>query len=350
MVVIGVDVHKRTHTFVAADQTGRQLGQLTVRADRAGHTKAIRWARDRFDTDLIWGIEDCRQMSTRLEIALLDAGQPVVRVPSKLSADGRRSGRARGKSDPIDALAVARVVLREPDLPAATHDEDARQLRLLVQHRDDQVKHRTRLINKIRWHLHLIDPALDPKPRSMDRAKTHRQLTTQLADRPGYDARLARELLDDIIVLTHRIKTLEAEIEHLVIAQAPALLDIPGCGPLTAGKIIGQTAGITRFASEAKYAMYAGIAPIPVWSGASNGRVRLSKSGDRKLNSAIHQIALTQIGRDGLGKTYYQKRRTAGDTKKAALRALKRRLIRIIFNTLTNTTRPAHHTQHHAAA
>src|SRR5215213_9885409 len=107
-------------------------------------------------------VEDCRHVSTRLERALLDAGQSVVWVPAKLMAQTRASARTRGKSDPIDALAVARAVLREPDLPVASHDEASRELKLLVDRRDDLVKERTAMMNRFRWHLHRIDPSLDP--------------------------------------------------------------------------------------------------------------------------------------------------------------------------------------------
>jgi transposase len=118
MVVVGADVHKRKHTFVAVDEVGRKLGEKTVEATTAGHTAVIMWAREQFGTALIWGIEDCRNMSARLERDLLSAGQQVVRVPTKLMAQVRKSARIRGKSDPIDAEAVARAVLREPELPS----------------------------------------------------------------------------------------------------------------------------------------------------------------------------------------------------------------------------------------
>jgi transposase len=338
MVVVGADVHKRTHTFVAVDDAGRKLGELTVKADTAGHDKAVRWVQREFGAGagVKWGIEDCRHLSARLEIDLLDAGQTVVRVPPKMMAEQRRTARTRGKSDPIDALAVARAVLREPGLPEASHDEASRELKLLVDHRDDLIAQRTQVINRLRWHLHRIDPGLDPAPKSLKRATARAQLTEILAGRPGIDVRLARELLADIGAVTALVNTLEKEITTLAAVQAPALLELPGCGALTAAKIVGETAGITRFAHEAKYAMHAGVAPIPVWSGRTKGRVRLNKSGNRQLNAALHRIAVTQIRLGGLGKTYYDKRIAAGDTKTEALRCLKRRLARIVFNTLKN--------------
>lgn len=105
MVVVGVDAHKATHTLVAVDVVGRKLDELTVRATTAGHLKALDWARSLDDSDLVWGIEDCRSLTLRLERDLLDAGQRVVRVPPQLMARTRASARTRGKSDPIDALA-----------------------------------------------------------------------------------------------------------------------------------------------------------------------------------------------------------------------------------------------------
>ena len=185
MVVLGADVHKRTHTFVAVDGVGRQLGQLTVSADGKGHDRALRWARQQFPGERTWGIEDCRHLSARLERDLLSGAERVVRVPPKLMAQTRASARTRGKSDPIDALAVARAVLREPDLPVAAHDETSRELKLLVDRREDLVGERTRMVNRFRWHLHELDPQLDRSVRSLDRAKTRVVLAEQLSHFDG---------------------------------------------------------------------------------------------------------------------------------------------------------------------
>lgn len=353
MVVVGSDVHKRRHTFVAVDEAGRKLGELTVKAVAKGHDKAICWARERFGADLLWAIEDCRHLSARLELDLLDAGERVVRVPPKMMAEQRRTARTRGKSDPIDALAVARAAQREPDLPVATHDEASRELKLLVDRREDLVGERTRMMNRLRWHLHRIapgDPAADPAPKALAIAKTRRRLAEWLTDKDGIDARLARDILADIDRISPAINDLEREIAGLVRAQAPKLLELPGCAELTAAKIVGETAGIDRFASDAKFAMHAGVAPIPVWSGRTKGRVRVNKSGNRQLNAALHRIAVTQIRLGGLGKAYYDKRIAAGDTSTEAIRALKRRLARVVFNTLQNNPSTRSATQLPAAA
>lgn len=334
-------MHKRTHTFVAVDEVGRRLGEVTVSADAKGHAKALRWARQQFVGERIWGIEDCRHLSARLERDLLGGGERVVRVPPKLMAQSRASARTRGKSDPIDALAVARAVLREPDLPVAAHDECSRELRLLVDRREDLVGERTRMVNRFRWHLHELDPHLDPSPKSLNRAKTRVEFAEQLGRHDGLVAELARDILADIDRITETINALERRISHRVEEQAAGLIGLPGCAALTAAKIIGETAGVGRFRSEACYARHAGVAPIPVWSGNTAGRVRMSRAGNRQLNAALHRIAVTQIRLDGAGRRYYRKRLMTGDSPTEALRCLKRRLARVVFHILITDVQPA---------
>lgn len=322
MVVIGVDSHKRTHTVVATDGTGRKLAEKTVIATPAGHLELVRWAA-RF-TERRWALEDCRHLSRRLSSDLLMAGESVVRVPPKLMAGARRSSREPGKSDPIDALAVARAALRE-DLPVATLDGPDREIRLLVDHRDDLVAERTRAQNRLRWHLHELDPGNEPVARGLDRAIVLTALETRLVEAPGTVGRIARELVVRIRELTVTINALEREIAHLVQDLAPSLLALTGCGPLTAAKLIGETGGVGRFRSRAAFARHNGSAPLPVWS-SNTERHRLSRTGNRQLNVALHRIAITQLQREGPGKTYLEHRRAQGDTKPEAIRALRRRI------------------------
>lgn len=340
VIVIGADVHKGTHTFVAVDAVGRKLSEKTVRATTAGHDAALRWARRELPGELRWGIEDCRHLSARLERDLLAAGQDVVRVPPKLMAQTRASSRERGKSDPIDALAVARAVLREPDLPVASHDESTRELKLLVDRREDLVSERTRQINRLRWHLHELDPEFDVPTKGFAIGKQRRRVSAWLDARSGLIAELARDILADIDTGSSRIDELEKRITALIEDRYPHLLTIPGCGPLTAAKIAGETANIDRFRSEACFAMNAGVAPLPVWSGNTRGRVRMSRSGNRQLNAALHRIAVTQIRLDSLGRVYYRKRLDHGGSTVEALRCLKRRLCRIVFHALHADQQP----------
>lgn len=210
---------------------------------------------------------------------------------------------------------------------------------------------RTAAVNRLRWHLlHRIDPSLDPAPKSLNLKTTRERLADLLDGVPGIDARLARELLADIATLTERANALEKEIAALVQVRAPALPEIPGCGQLTAAKLYGETAGVSRFADEAKFAMHAGVAPIPVWSGSTRGRVRLNKTGNRQINTALHRIAITQIQRDGPSRAYYDKRLAAGNSTTEAPRCLKRRLARVVFNTLKNNPSTTAAPLHAAAA
>ncbi|MDN5746590.1 MAG: IS110 family transposase [Nocardioidaceae bacterium] len=336
MVVVGADVHKRTHTFVAVDAVGKQVGQVTVEAVTAGHHKALAWARERFGEEIVWAIEDCRHLSARLERDLLTSGQHVVRVPPKMMAEQRRVARTRGKSDPIDALAVARAYLREPSLPVASHDEASRELKLLVDRRETLVAQRTATINSLLWRVHELDPARAPKARSLDLAKHQQALRAWLTTLEGVVAELALDELDDIIATTARAKTYEKRIAALTEQAAPTLLAMPGCGALTAAKLVGESAGAARFHSEAAFARHAGVAPIPVWSGNTAGRVRMTRSGNRQLNAALHRIAITQVRLESsLGKTYYEKKKAEGMSNREALRCLKRRLARVVFHHLT---------------
>lgn len=333
MVVIGADLHKRSHTLVAVDESGRRLAEKTASANPAGHLELRRWLGQWPERTI--ALEDCRHLSRTFERDLLRAGERVVRVPPKLMAGARRSTREPGKSDPIDALAVARAALREPDLPVATLDGPEREVRLLVDHREDLVASRTRDQNRLRWHLHELMPGEEPAPRALDRAHVLAELERRLAGQSGTVARLARDLVARIRQLTLAIDGLEREIGRLVRDLAPSLLALTGCGPLTAAKLVGEAAGISRFRSKAAFARHNGSAPVPVWSG-NAVRYRLSRGGNRQLNVALHRIAITQLQRPGPGQAYIEHRRSAGDTKTEAIRALRRRISDEVFRRMRN--------------
>lgn len=243
MVVVGTDVHKRTRTFVAVDEVGRKLAENVVPATTAGHHDAAVWVRTRFGCDVRWGIEDSRHLSARLERDLPTSGQQVVRVPPKLVAQTRACARTRGKSDPIDASAVARAVMREPDLTVASHDEVSRKLKLLVDRREDPVGQRSSAINRLLWRGHDLDPAHARRADSLDRAKPRRSLGAWLATQSGRVAELARDVLAEINRLTEQINTLAARICDRVSLAAPALLSMPGCGELTAARLSARPLG-----------------------------------------------------------------------------------------------------------
>ena len=236
MVVIGIDAHKRTHTAVICDQHGRELARRTVGTSSGDYFKLLGWARTH-GRKRLWAVEDCRHLSRRLERDLLSAGERIVWVPPKLMANTRDGGRSYGKSDAIDALSVARAALREPNLPQAGLDGQERELRLLVDHREDLVGERTRAINRLRWHLHELDPALERNAGRLSR-RSLQKLASSLEGWEGIVARLARELVERCIELGIQIVALEREIAVHVETCAPALLSICGCGTLTAAKIV----------------------------------------------------------------------------------------------------------------
>src|SRR6266542_4182023 len=322
LVVIGVDAHKRTHTMVATDGVGRRLAETTVEATSDGHLRALEWA-----------VEDCRHLTRTLESDLLRAGEELVRVPTKMMSGARRAAREAGKYDPIDALAVARAAWREPDLPVARLAGPERELRLLVDHRDDLVRERTRIQSRIRWHLHEIDPCLHVRLRGLRSQRVIDCLLEQLADRKGTIVEIVREQLARVRELNQRALELERQIMLLLVRLAPSLLTIPGCGALTAAKIVGETAGAARFRTKAAYARWNGTAPQPVWTG-NQARYRLARTGNRQVNSALHRIAVTQARELTLGRCYFERRIAQGNSRKEALRLLRRRLSDVVYRTL----------------
>jgi transposase len=134
MIVLGADTHKRSHTIAAVSAaTGELMGEQTVQVGAKGFAALVVWARG-LSSERVWALEDCRHVSGSFERFLIERGERVVRVPTTLMADSRRGARGRGKSDSIDAIAVARAALREglDALPAAQLQGPELDLRLLV--------------------------------------------------------------------------------------------------------------------------------------------------------------------------------------------------------------------------
>ncbi len=335
MVVLGTDAHKWSHTVVAVDEAGAEIGSMTVAATPQGHLRLVKWAANW--PQRRWAIEDCRTLSRRLESDLLRAGELAVRVPPKLMAGARRSARTRGKSDPIDALAVARAALREPDLPVARLDGPSREIRLQVDYRESLIKDRTAAQNRLRWRLHELEPGYDPPPGSLNRYKTLDHIDQLLGAHTSMVATLGRREVTRIRELTREANQLERDVTHRVTQLVPSLLEIPGCGALSAAKLVGEAADITRFKSRDAYAMWAGTAPIPVWS-ANNQRFRLNRGGNRQTNAALHRIAITQLRIHPDAQAFIKRRLETGSTKREALRLLKRKLANVVYRTLIADT------------
>lgn len=175
-------------------------------------------------------------------------------------------------------------------------------------------------------------------PKALNRWVVLDDIDQRLAAVDGLVADIAAELVDRIRNLTKRINELEGEIAKTVRHLAPTLLTLAGCGLLSAAKIVAEVAGVDRFKSRAAFARWNGSAPIPVWTGSE--RFRLNRGGNRQVNAALHRITITQwrgVGDDG--RAYILWRLEKGDTKTAAMRALRRRISDEVFkaSTLTST-------------
>jgi transposase len=251
MIVIGVDALKRTQTLVALEAgTGELLGQRTVLASDAGALEALRFGHA-LDEERVWAIEECRHVSGRFEQALIAAGEQVIRIPPALTSTARRAARTPGKSDPIDATAHCPGALREgvDSFPEAFLDEQAMDIRLLCDYRDQLITERVQLINRLRWHLLAIAPELEA------------QLSPAALDGPP-----------------------SAPVWP---PSSAASLRAPSCGSPKRCSPASRRSAARRFATEAAFARHAGTAPIPASSG-NTSRHRLHRNGDRELNRAIH--------------------------------------------------------------
>jgi transposase len=336
MIVLGADMHKISHTLGAvAAGTGELLGDRTVDVGARGFATALGWARG-MGGERVWALEDCRHVYGAFERFLLARGERVVRVPTRLMAGERRAGSDRGKSDRIDAIAVARAALREgvERLPVAELAGVELDIRLLIDHRERLVGTRTALNNDLLWHLHDLWPEQTFPGSALLSKKWATRIARRLA-RAEQTARvrIARDELRHMRELSVTIDALETEIAQLVAQVAPQLLAEPGFGALTAGKLIGEIAGAHRFASDAKLARAGGIAPIPVSSGKTN-RHRLDRGGNRQINTAIHRVAVTRLRCHPETRAYIARKRSEGKSTTEAIRCLKRHLARRIWHLL----------------
>src|SRR3954464_10104684 len=235
MIVIGADTHKRSHTLAAVDEgAGRAIGRGAAPAAPRPVGELLRGARG-VDGERVWALEDCRHVSGSLERFLLARGGRGGCVPPKLMAGGRETTREPGKSDRIDAVAVARAAIREglETLPVAQLAGAELDIRLLVDHRDRLVKQRTALINDLRWQLHDLWPELEIPLRALAGQRWQQRLARRLARaEQSARVRVARDELIRVRELTRAITSLEHELAALVVAFAPRLAADPGCGTL----------------------------------------------------------------------------------------------------------------------
>jgi len=263
---------------------------------------------------------------------LLAAGEAALEVPPQLSHRERLRTRRAGKSDPGDALAIARVTQREADLPPVRLADSSREIQLLVEAREDLVAEATRARNRLHSDLVVLVPGYSAAAANLVAEKHRRTAAKLLRKLAGVHAELARERLARLGRLTGEVAELERRIERSVAGHP--LRSLPGAGPLVTAKLIGEVGDIRRFRSADAFAMLAGVAPIPASSGQVS-RMRLNRGGNRQLNRALWCIAFSQARTHEPARLFMARKRTEGKSWREAMRALKRHLARIVFRLLS---------------
>jgi len=329
VIAVGIDTHKESLAICAVDDLGRQLGELSVRNSPQGFRRLERFLAGLPSPRRV-GIEGAGGLGAPVAHALAAAGEEVVEVPARLTARQRRRLRRLGKSDPADALAIARVVVSEQDLPAAIHGELTTDLKVLCNYRAQMLGERTRQSNRLHADLAALSPGYGAQLPAFDSAVRQRRAATLLAAQGGVRARLAERRLARILAITLEIDALEGQITALVGSCGTRLTAICGIGSLTAARLLAECGDARRFRSAAAFAMAAGVAPITASSGKVQ-RHRLNRGGNRQLNLALYTIAFVQSRCDTRAQDYLERKRADGKSWREAMRCLKRQLANVVY-------------------
>jgi transposase len=334
MLTIGVDAHKRTNMAVAIDAAGREVARWHGANAVAGWQELAAWAAA-LGPGVQWGIEGAWNYGRGLAQCLVEAGAAVYEVNARWTAAGRRRARTRGKSDRLDARAVALVVWREVgSLPPVTADDETGTVDLLVTERAGIVAEATRLRNQLHQLLLQLDPDYRTHIPSLKSQKGLRALetyaTTDARALPQQRAAAVRRLAQRLRLLVEQARDLAAQIRELAAPRFAPLATICGVDLLTAAALAGLLGPGRRFASDARLAAYAGVAPLEA-SSAERVRHRLNRGGNRQLNAILYRIALTQARCSPAAQAYLARRVSEGKTKREARRALERFIARAIW-------------------
>ncbi len=327
---IGIDTHKATLAACAVAELGRPVAERTFANDRAGHAALRDRARAVAPGTRI-GVEGSGGFGAAAARSLLAAGEDAVEVPAQPSHRERSRARRAGKSDPGDALAIARVTLREPALPPVRTAGPTRELQLPVEAREDAVAEATRVRNRVHADLLVLAPGHAAAAANLVALRRRRAVGRLPRGQADVHAGLARDRLARLGRLMAEARALETRIGDLV--QGHPLLSLPGAGALTTARLIGEAGDMRRFRSADAFAMLAGVAPIPASSGQTS-RMRLNRAGNRQLNRTLHTIALTQAWHHPPARAFVARRRAEGKTWREAIRALKQHLARVVFRLL----------------
>lgn len=331
MRFIGIDAHKDTLAASAVDAQGRQLESQTFPNDVGGFDDLTNWARSVKPMRI--GIEGSGGLGRQAALALQACGFAVVEVPPQLTAEARRNQRNHAKTDPIDALIIARIALRDADLPAVRPTGRLEDLRALVGYRRDLLAERTRLASQLHADLEQLRPGYQQTIGKLTSAAQLDRVRRILHGDDSVRVKLARHRLARLRSLCKEIATVTREITTAVDRFDLHVVAITGVASLAAAEILAHVGDVRRFRTKAQFAMANGTAPVPASSGRTN-RHRLNRGGNRQLNRIIHYVALTQVSRCPEGRAYYLRKQAEGRTKKDALRCLKRRISDRIFQHL----------------
>jgi transposase len=333
-VMIGVDPAKRSHAMAVLDGNENEVAALQVRNDNSGYREMLRLAKQWKQRS--WAVEGAGGVGVQLAQRLVADGESVVDVPPKLATRARIFDTGHGrKNDPGDARTVAVVALRTNGLRQVVLDDERLALRLMSERRRELVRSRTRTVN----HLHQLLMELLPAgaEQNLTAVKAKALLATVRPRHAAGKARrqLAVDFLDDLVTLDRKIKEINGRIKTAVQATGTSVTNIKGVGIITAAVVLGEVGDVRRFPSKHHFASYTGTAPLEVSSGEII-RHRLSRAGNRKLNSALHYAAMSHKRTDPQGIAYYGQKLAAGKGKKGALRCMKRRLSDAIYRALVD--------------
>jgi transposase len=339
-VLIGVDPHKTSLAVAAIDEAkGELLERASFPQDRTGLRALERWAK-RFP-ERRWALENAGGLGRHLAGRLTAAAESVVDVPPKLSARVRvlSTGNAR-KNDGLDALATALAASGNERLASVDPEAASEVLRLLSERREDLVAERTRALNRLHGLLRDLVPGGIAGTLSADRAARILRGIRPQGSSSRVRRRLASEVLRDVRTLDRKIADLNERIESEVEASGTSLTEIFGIGPILAARIIGTVGNVGRFPTPRRTSP-----PTPVrrrWRPRERGGgapQALAGLKNRKLNYALHMVAVCQARSDARGDTYYRKKISEGKSRKEALRCLKRRVCDAVFRSLVADSR-----------
>ncbi len=334
MITIGVDAHKRVHVALALDEAGQELAEWQGPNSATGWESLAQWAAS-LGGPRQWGIEGAWSYGRNLAQHLVAAGETVYEVNPRWTAMGRRSARKPGKTDSLDARAVAQLVRQEAStLPRVQGEDETAILDLLTTERESAIAEATRLRNQI----HALLMQTDPEYRSyLPNLKSQAALDAVEAYQvPGnvesqtQRAAAIRRLAKRLRLALSQADEVAQEIKERADRRFSPLTRICGINLITAGALAGILGPGDRFATDAQLAAYAGVAPLET-SSAGLVRHRLNRGGNRRLNALLYRIVLTQAHHLPEAKAYIERRCSEGKTRREAHRALRRFVIRAVW-------------------